>query len=120
MTTTTNSGKNKGEGEDFYRIKVVTLDIDAIKAFEWSEELGARFKKIRGNVSRKELAQRVREKEDGCSEQYIQKIEDNRVAGLSRKILETLLEALGAELGQLFLLNEQILVIPKSRFTTNG
>lgn len=87
------------------------LDLKYIDTVRWDKELGQRLQALRGNMSRRKLAEKSEELGNKVSHQYIQQLEQPEVfiqrknalyLTVSIDIIKTLCTALGAEVYDLF------------------
>ena len=96
-----------------------TIALESVKTLEWGDGLAKQLKDLRSPlIGRDALARQMEEYrlEPRCSSQYLQKIEDNRVAGVNRELLSNILGLLGKTIGafypvtprETFLSDEQI------------
>lgn len=105
------------------------IQIDAIAAFNWNTELGAKLRAAREEkgLSRRQLSELTRLTSKTVSEQYIQQLESPDLftgkqkktsqPTVSMEILESLLTALGGDFSCLFTTAEISLPIPLSSIT---
>lgn len=69
--------------------------------FHWDKDKGSRVKRLRGKVSRRELAEKLRAIGCQCSHQYLQKIEDGAAETVAAPIVSAICETLGVGLSEI-------------------
>lgn len=93
----------------FSQAKIAMIPMPYISRLNWSADLGQRLKHLRGGVSRRELAQKVKSLGEECSQQYIHRLEDGQTdskslplpESISLSMLLAICQALEIDLGQI-------------------
>ena len=106
-----------------YKVTVETIALDAAKTLEWGEKQAKQLKELRKQVmGRDPFAKKMEELglEPRCSPQYLQKIEENRIAGINRELLTNILKVLGQPLGVLYTVSFQEIIVSQEEVTTKS
>jgi transcriptional regulator with XRE-family HTH domain len=106
-----------------YKVTVETIALDAAKTLEWGEKQAKLLKGLRKPVmGRDPFAKRMEELglEPRCSPQYLQKIEENRIAGINRELLLNILKVLGQPLGAFYTVSFQEIVVSQEEVITKS
>lgn len=85
------------------------IPLTYIARINWSGELGQKLKRLRGELSRREVEERTKALGEKCSQQYIYRLEDGKPGDESLPLPETislpmllvLCKAIDADLSQL-------------------
>ena len=85
----------------FYSQEQIMVPLIDVAFFHWDKDKGARMKRLRGKVSRRELAVKLRAAGCQCSHQYLQKIESGTAEAVAAPIVAAICETLGATLAEI-------------------
>ena len=69
--------------------------------FRWDADKGARLKQLRGKITRRSLAEKLKNSEHKCSHQYIQTLETGKANSVGRDLMLAVCEAIGADIGEI-------------------
>lgn len=79
---------------EYYSSPRKMYDKDQIARFKWDKEKGLSLKRLRGKVSRRELAEKLKTEGHNYSHQYIQKLEDGVSGTIGIDLLDAISEIL--------------------------
>ncbi|MEG5173258.1 helix-turn-helix transcriptional regulator [Microcoleus sp. B3-D7] len=96
MSTTGNKILSK-----YYEKGTPMIPLEYVARISWTEELGARLKRLRGKTSRRALAEKLTAANYDYSHQYLQKIEDGRALTVPLDLVLAICEILEIRLGQI-------------------
>jgi transcriptional regulator with XRE-family HTH domain len=76
------------------------IPLESVSRLTWNKPLGEKLKYLRGKVSRRELADKLKQSGYECSHQYLQKLELGDAETVSLDLLKRICEILEIPLGQ--------------------
>lgn len=100
-----------------------TIALEFVKTLEWGDGLAKQLKDLRSPIiGRDALARQMEEYklEPRCSSQYLQKIEENKVAGVNRELLSNILGLLGKTIGAFYSVTFQEIFVSDEQITTKS
>lgn len=87
--------------EKYYAQKTSMIPLEYVARLAWDENLGKRLKALRGKMSRRELAEKLRGRGISCSHQGIQQIELGGWETVDLNLILAMCEEFGISVGQL-------------------
>jgi transcriptional regulator with XRE-family HTH domain len=78
--------------------EVIMVPLDWVVMIAWNLECGENLKAIRGNRSRRDIANSVQSLGVECSQEYVRKLELGQASSVSTKIIMALAKTLNVEL----------------------
>ena len=73
-----------------------------IARLHWDKDLGAKLKALRGGVTRRSFAEKIKTNGAGLSHQYLQELEEGKPESISVELLEKVCNALEVSIGEFY------------------